>query len=1334
VDGLGQARVQNKIDRDNYMFVKIGRYIQRALIDTGAHYSCVSMSFIKRLHLLPKMIKGPNQKRLFTADGKPLTVAGTIQLTINIHGLMIPTTFQVIKSLSHDIILGMTFLTNTQANIDLAKGEITLYDGLVGANLVNPEENLLRTVDAVWIPARSEALIPVTVPFRHGTGLSIIEPSISLSRKYLALARSIVTPKGNRTVCKVLNPTNVGVFLKRHSVLASIQKISIDSVTVVDDNWTATQVNTEKFVSLEGQLESLAQKGIKLERNSLKDDEYRQLVGLIYQNIDLFATGMKDLVGTDIVKHEIDTGDARPIRKRSYRQSPQMMREMEKQVDEMLEAGILEPSDSPWSSPCLLIKKSGVNEYRFVNDLRGVNQLTKPIHWPMPTMEDIFDTVADRSPTIFSNIDLKHAYFQIKLTDESKPKTAFTVGGKHYQYTRMVMGLSNSAQCWQRLLTTVLSDMLFKYAIVYLDDVLILSRNFTEHLCHLRMVFQKFRQSNLRMNGKKCKFAADQVKYLGHILSGSGVAVDASKFNLISGWPTPKTSKQVKSFLGVASYYRRFIERFSQISAPLRELMSKDKTFTWGKEQQDAFDELKNKLCNPPILRFPDSRREYFLETDASIKGISYILGQRDDEGRKYVVSYGGRGLRPCERRWPVTQLECLALLTGIKEYHVYLAGRPFSVYTDHLSLKYLQSLKVSANNRLARWALALQPYTFEINYKEGSKLTAADGLSRRPYEDAIVDEDGDEELAEDSFITEITPDLFDTVTSLKQKEKRRNKSRITTLDDESDEVEDRSDSATDVTQDTGSSDLIQQQDIARLQRECPDYKPIFEYIEKGILPQEEKIARRIVFESEQYIIDDDILYHLFHPRTKRMNEIVPIVKQLCVPRILREELMTAYHDNNCHVGQERLYNSLKMKYWFPLMYTTVLQYVASCVICQRTKTSQHRKKAPLKPLEVVEPFGRVHMDFVGPLPQTSEGYRHILIVVDSTTLYVEAFPTKTTTAEAVAEILYKEIVARYGVMRELLTDQGSSFKNKLIAQLCKLLNINHRFSSPHHPQTDGKAERMVQTVIRSLKLICDTQTQWAEKIPPVLMSYRSTVSMAIGTSPYNALYGREMVTGIDANLLQHFSKAPDIQSYMSHLVPRLQLTHDIIQQNLREGQIKSKQQYDQNSEEPELQVGEKVMMHDPTTKTGECAKLKKRWMGPYLIVERSSDGLSYKLRHCDTGKERRSHIHANRLKKFNDDRDAFYNKHNIRPRAKSDSPSSPIQGDDADDTDADWCPIKKILSRRIQNKKEMFLVQWDDQQESRSWVPAEDVTDYAIQQYYKERDVKRNKRGRRRQ
>jgi len=287
----------------------------------------------------------------------------------------------------------------------------------------------------------------------------------------------------------------------------------------------------------------------------------------------------------------------------------------------------------------------------------------------------------------------------------------------------------------------------------------LLSKNFEQHLTHLEMVFERFRKAKLHMNGRKCKFAVNEVRYLGHILSAAGVSVDRQKTEIITSWPKPKNAKQVKSFLGVANYYRRFLERFSQRSAPLRELTAKDKLFVWGDRQEKAFEDLKSALSSPPILKFPDTNRDYYLETDASGDGISFILGQTDDKGRKYVVSYGGRGLRPCERKYPITQLECLALLTGVRENHVYLASRPFSVYTDHISLKYLESLKVSANNRLARWALALQPYKFTVNYKESRKLTAADGISR-PFPEPTVS-DNDEILSEDSYIAAIQDDVF---------------------------------------------------------------------------------------------------------------------------------------------------------------------------------------------------------------------------------------------------------------------------------------------------------------------------------------------------------------------------------------------------------------------------------------------------------------------------------------------------------------------------------------------------------------------------------------------
>jgi len=315
----------------------------------------------------------------------------------------------------------------------MATRTVTFYDELVELDITKSNETLLRTTDAVLVPPRSEALVPVAIPSGFGSGLAIVEPAVNLHKKHLALASAIAQPKQSRTVCKLLNPTNSSIILRRRSTIAVISKLSVDSINVIDNfdssSWTSDERETET-VTLEEQLKVIEQKGIKVHKDGLTSEQYTKLITLLHKNEDLFARDMSDLVGTDVLYYAIDTGDADPIRKRPYRQSPEMIKEMKRQVEEMVKAGIVEESDSPWSSPCLLIKKAGVDKYRFVNDLRAVNKLTKPVYWPMPTMADIFDTAAENNPSIFSNIDLKNAYFQIKLTEESKPKTAFTVGKK----------------------------------------------------------------------------------------------------------------------------------------------------------------------------------------------------------------------------------------------------------------------------------------------------------------------------------------------------------------------------------------------------------------------------------------------------------------------------------------------------------------------------------------------------------------------------------------------------------------------------------------------------------------------------------------------------------------------------------------------------------------------------------------------------------------------------------------------------------------------------------------------------------------------------------------
>ena len=1331
-----RSRVTPKLE-DNFVSVRIGNCNTRAIIDTGAHRSCISLSFVRRLKLQNKIIKTSDRRKLFTADGRPLKVIGTIYLTINIEDLLLPATFQVIDRLNYDALLGMQFLSDTNANIDIPSKTLTLYDGLVDTKLMKSSDTLLRTINAVTIPARSEALIPVSVPRCFDSKEAIVEPSANIGKRCLALAKAIVHPEYGRTVCKVLNPTNVPILLKRRTTIAVIEHYPIDYISVIEDTVPNDIVSgrmADPVISMTEQKLAIKKKGISLDQNDLTDAQFERLVHLIYMNLDLFATSMQDLVGTDVVRMDIDTGDAAPIRKRPYRQSPQIMQEMRKQVEEMEAADIVESSDSPWNSPCLLIKKSGGNEYRFVNDLREVNKLTRPVFWPMPTITDIVDTISDKSPTRFTKLDMKNAYFQILLTDESKPKTAFSVAGKHYQYKRMVQGLSNSAQCWQRLLTKVLSDMLFKSAIVYLDDVLLLSRDFDEHFGHLTMLFDKFRQARLRMNGKKCKFATDGVQYLGHYISAQGIVPDSSRTEIIINWPRPQNQKQIKSFLGVTGFYRRHVPNYSLRSAPLRDLLAKDKPFVWGDAQEDAFTDLKNVLIKPPVLEFPVAERVYYLQCDAANSdksGIGYVLGQIDELGHKHVISYGGRGLRACERRWCITQLEALALLTGIRENHIYLAGRPFIVYTDHVSLKYLQSLKVSANNRLARWALALQPYTFEVRYKEGRKLTAADGISRRPYPEPQVDEtDDDDELAEDSYIAQIDVDVFDGPDGRDGMGLQTHWHEITFEYAYTEPYMTQSETLNVVEQEVGT-DITDTCDIQTLQRKCPDLIPFFQYLEDGVLPQDDKAARKLVFEAEQFVIDNGVLYHIFHPRSKRIDQVKPVIKQLCLPRELREPVLKSYHDNNCHIGQERLYNTLKLKYYFPFMFSCVLKYVASCERCQQAKTSTHRKRAPLRPLEVVPPFHRVHIDFVGPLPETSpDKFQHLLVVVDSTTLWPEAFPLKSTTAEEVARTLYKDIIARHGLFQKLVTDGARSFRNKLITELCKLLKIKHTITSAYNPAANSKVERMNQSLIRSMKLITEKQSDWAEYVTPVLMSYRASVTSSTGVSPYYAIYGREMQLGIDLQLLQEMEKSTDLQSYTSELIPRLRMTHDIIQQNLKDNNDEMKRRYDQNTQTPNFQLGDKVMVFQPAIKKSECAKLKSLWSGPSLIVYKSDDGLSYKLKNCVTGKESHSFVHSNRLKPFNEDRDLLYSKYQVTPQpqtAVTDVSSDDSSLQTADQEADDWLPIQKIVGRKKVNSKVTYKVLWMDG--TTSWLPARDVTEFAKNSYIIEKRQKSRKR-----
>ncbi|KAM0724690.1 Retrovirus-related Pol polyprotein from transposon 17.6 [Formica fusca] len=404
-----------------------------------------------------------------------------------------------------------------------------------------------------------------------------------------------------------------------------------------------------------------------------------------------------------------------------------MRNEVDKVIEEMKSQGVIEESQSPWVSPVVLVRKKD-GTIRFCVDFRKLNMVTIKDSYPLPRIDEILDQLAGNS--WFSTLDLKSGYWQLKLRPEDKEKTAFSFGRGLWQFTVMPFGLCNAPATFERLMERVLRNLLSKICLVYLDDIIIYGKSFTEMMENLEKVLLRLREANLKINPTKCILFSRKVKYLGHVISAEGVATDPEKIVAVREWPTPHTKKQLRSFLGFCSYYRKFVKDFSSLAKPLYALTENRMKFEWGKECQNAFEQLKFILSSSPILSFPKGEDEFILDTDASNIGIGAVLSQKQ-EGEEKVIAYFSRVLSKAERNYCVTRRELLAIVNSVKSFRHYLLGRRFVIRTDHVSLRWLMSFR-DLEGQLARWLERLQQYDFEIIHRKGLSHKNTDGLSRR--------------------------------------------------------------------------------------------------------------------------------------------------------------------------------------------------------------------------------------------------------------------------------------------------------------------------------------------------------------------------------------------------------------------------------------------------------------------------------------------------------------------------------------------------------------------------------------------------------------------------
>ncbi|GBM30716.1 Transposon Ty3-I Gag-Pol polyprotein [Araneus ventricosus] len=508
--------------------------------------------------------------------------------------------------------------------------------------------------------------------------------------------------------------------------------MNIGTLTNLEENTICflNDVNPAKYIkNQQSRKRNAREKLRKLLDAELTSDEKEYLLHLLEDFGDIFDFNRASKNhGNTTVKHKINTGDSLPIKHRPYRVSAAERAVIKTEVQKMLKEDVINSSESPWSSPVVLVKKKN-GEWRFCVDYRRLNKVTKKDLYPLPRIDDALDYLA--GARIFSMMDLKSGYWQVELDDKDREKTAFVTPDGLFEFKVMPFGLFNAPATFERMMDSVLRGLKWNICLCYLDDIIVFAPNFQEHQVRLRKVLTCIQEAGLSLNSSKCCFGKKKLLILGHLVDEHGIYLDPEKVAAVEKFPIPQNIAGVRSFLGISSYYRRFIKSFANVARQLQELLKKDAKFAWKSPQKHSFATLKKSLIGHPVFLHFQPEADTLIHSDASGYGIDAVLVQMHD-GQEKPIAYASRSLTPAEKNYSTTEEECLAVIWAISKFRPYLFGKPFTVVTDHHSLCWLANVK-DPTGRLARWALRLQEYDITIVYKSGRKHSDADSLSRNP-------------------------------------------------------------------------------------------------------------------------------------------------------------------------------------------------------------------------------------------------------------------------------------------------------------------------------------------------------------------------------------------------------------------------------------------------------------------------------------------------------------------------------------------------------------------------------------------------------------------------
>jgi len=1052
---------------------------------------------------------------------------------------------------------------------------------------------LLRAVHDSKVPTYGVWIVPLTVVDSRGVSRKIVRPCMAIDRDPRALGSPVLL--------------SVTTLTDEHIVIDARE----------NRWWFATRshqleiLTPKKFAKICRSMATV-QVVIKMPGDGVYlDDEWANGAGNegvppdLHEFLDVFSKQLSDVLPSHkLTDHAIDLeAGAVPPFGALYPLSQTELKVLWEYIAENLKRGRIRASKSPAGAPILFVpKKDGT--LRLCVDYRGLNKVTVKNRYALPLISEILDRIAGAQ--FFSKIDVREAYYRIRIQEGDEWKTAFRTRYGHYEYLVMPFGLTNAPATFQSYMHTALHDILDTFCVAYLDDILVFSRTRRDHTEHLKQVLERMRKAQLYAKLEKCAFYQDKIEFLGFILSSTGIAMDPDRVDTVSTWKEPETYREVQVFLGFCNFYRRFIYGYSAIAAPLTGLLKgsdkgrKPGRVTFGEKEKEAFEQLKSAFTVAPLLRHFEPELPIRLETDASGFAMAGILSQPDSGGIWHPVAFWSRKFIDAELNYGTPDQEMMAIVESFKNWRHYLEGsrHRVEVYSDHANLQeFMKHPKL--NGRQARWAMLLAPYDFVIKHRPGSR-NPADGPSRRPdYEGESVAN------------TELLAPLRQRLVGVSIQAARAH--------------------LLDTLKEHGEMPLWARSAHARVHEKTGESLPPSP--EQRVLREEARVAvaSEDVYEPElsaplkTLIVRAQAEDRATQERKEALSctpgrskndwsldpeDTVYWKGRLYVPEqeAIRAELLRLYHDDPLagHFGVARTKELLKRKFHWRGIDAAVDQYVQSCAICQGIVARRHRPYGTLVSLPIPSrPFQELSMDFITGLPPSiynKEEVDSVLVIVDRYTKYSIFLPVAVTiTAADLAAIFHDAVELRFGPPKGIVSDRGSVFTSKFWSELCYYSRVTRRLSTAFHPQTDGQTERANQTLEHYLRaFINEEQGNWPQLLKTAEYACNNSLNATTGVAPFEALIGYrpEFRAEIEGDFSQ--GRVPSIQD---RLVKLGQLRGRLVD-HWSNAQRNQQEYYDRRRQPMQFKKGDLVGLSTKNLRLKvPSRKLAPKFIGPFRVL-----------------------------------------------------------------------------------------------------------------------------------